>query len=141
MAGTVVFMAPEVVREGRNQCNEVTGYGRKCDVWSIGCVIIQMATGKLPWIGTNNEGLEDFQLVYKVCSQGVSLSVVLHIFHKSSASISESLYSSHHMHVHIYVCVHVCVCGHGWHRTTVVKLLMMCCTLQDRKSLKDNYCP
>ena len=25
------------------------GYGRKCDIWSIGCVIIQMATAKLPW--------------------------------------------------------------------------------------------
>jgi serine/threonine protein kinase len=58
MEGTVVFMAPEVVRGGGQK-----GYGRKCDVWSIGCILIQMATAKLPWVC--NE-MSNFHLIYKV---------------------------------------------------------------------------
>ena len=60
MEGTVVFMAPEVVRGGPE------GYGRKCDVWSIGCVLIQMVTAKLPW--NCDPSMSNFQLIYKVTS-------------------------------------------------------------------------
>mgnify|MGYP000930227281 CR=1 FL=1 len=38
-------MAPEVVLQ--------KNLGRYSDIWSIGCVIIEMATGKPPWSGTN----------------------------------------------------------------------------------------
>eukprot|EP00592_Proboscia_alata_P000860 CAMPEP_0194372086 /NCGR_PEP_ID=MMETSP0174-20130528/20384_1 /TAXON_ID=216777 /ORGANISM="Proboscia alata, Strain PI-D3" /LENGTH=996 /DNA_ID=CAMNT_0039150383 /DNA_START=634 /DNA_END=3621 /DNA_ORIENTATION=+ len=40
MKGTPYFMAPEVYEEK---------YGRKADIWSVGGVIIQMATGQPPW--------------------------------------------------------------------------------------------
>uniref|UniRef100_A0A1I8H7U3 Protein kinase domain-containing protein n=1 Tax=Macrostomum lignano TaxID=282301 RepID=A0A1I8H7U3_9PLAT len=41
LLGTIAFMAPEVLR-GEN-------YGRSCDIWSVGCVIIEMVTTKPPW--------------------------------------------------------------------------------------------
>ncbi|XP_043192717.1 mitogen-activated protein kinase kinase kinase 1-like isoform X2 [Amphibalanus amphitrite] len=41
LRGTVAFMAPEVLR-GQH-------YGRSCDVWSVGCCVIEMATGRPPW--------------------------------------------------------------------------------------------
>ncbi|KAF9255378.1 kinase-like protein [Marasmius fiardii PR-910] len=45
MRGTVFWMAPEVLspREG--------GYDAKIDIWSTGCVILEMWSGKRPWDG------------------------------------------------------------------------------------------
>jgi len=41
MKGSIPWMAPEVVKH--------TGYGRKADIWSFGCVMIEMATADSPW--------------------------------------------------------------------------------------------
>ena len=66
MEGTVAFMAPEVVRGGQvDETGANIGYGRKCDVWSIGCVVIQMLTAKPPWAGTFDRK-NKFQLIFKV---------------------------------------------------------------------------
>ena len=66
MEGTVAFMAPEVVRGGSSDdSSQPMGYGRKCDVWSIGCVIIQMATAKPPWVGSYDVR-NKYQLIFKV---------------------------------------------------------------------------
>lgn len=40
--GTQAYMAPEVFTK-----NHSDGHGRAVDVWSVGCVIIEMASGKV----------------------------------------------------------------------------------------------
>lgn len=43
--GTAVFMAPEVLIGGEHE--EMT---TSSDIWSVGCLLIEMTTGKLPWL-------------------------------------------------------------------------------------------
>jgi mitogen-activated protein kinase kinase kinase len=42
MQGSVFWMAPEVVRSE-------SGYSAKVDIWSLGCVVLEMFAGRRPW--------------------------------------------------------------------------------------------
>ncbi|XP_077981126.1 mitogen-activated protein kinase kinase kinase 1-like [Glandiceps talaboti] len=58
LLGTIAFMAPEVLR-GET-------YGRSCDMWSIGCCVVEMATTKPPW---NAGDLSNhLALIFKIAS-------------------------------------------------------------------------
>jgi len=44
MQGSVFWMAPEVVRPEKG-----LGYSAKVDIWSLGCVVLEMFAGRRPW--------------------------------------------------------------------------------------------
>ncbi|XP_048557215.1 mitogen-activated protein kinase kinase kinase 17-like [Triticum urartu] len=49
IGGTPAFMAPEVAR-GEEQ-------GPAADVWALGCMVVEMATGRAPWSGMDGNAL------------------------------------------------------------------------------------
>lgn len=55
MTGSLYWMAPEVVT------NAGQGYNSKIDLWSLGCVVLEMLSGARPW-----QGLEMMPIILKV---------------------------------------------------------------------------
>ncbi|KAF3291165.1 Suppressor of Sensor Kinase (SLN1) [Orbilia oligospora] len=49
MTGTPMYMSPEVIK-GENK-----GKHGSVDIWSLGCVVLEMATGRRPWANLDNE--------------------------------------------------------------------------------------
>ncbi|KAI1809438.1 MAP kinase [Poronia punctata] len=49
MTGTPMYMSPEVIK------GENPGHAGAVDVWSLGCVILEMVTGRRPWSNLDNE--------------------------------------------------------------------------------------
>lgn len=49
MTGTPMYMSPEVIK------GENPGKPGSVDIWSLGCVILEMATGRRPWANLDNE--------------------------------------------------------------------------------------
>ncbi|XP_076922138.1 mitogen-activated protein kinase kinase kinase 1-like [Bidens hawaiensis] len=49
--GTPFWMAPEVVNNRKNK-----GYGPAADIWSLGCTVLEMLTGQVPY--SNLEGMQ-----------------------------------------------------------------------------------
>ncbi|PHT99400.1 hypothetical protein BC332_31595 [Capsicum chinense] len=60
IGGTPMFMAPEVARGGEQ--------GRPGDIWSLGCTIIEMATGRSAWTNATNAA----SLLYQIAFSGES---------------------------------------------------------------------
>lgn len=53
LQGSVFWMAPEVVKQ--------TAHTRKADIWSVGCLVVEMLTGEHPWAQ-----LTQMQAIFKV---------------------------------------------------------------------------
>ena len=51
LTGTPMYMSPEVIK------NDVRGRHGAMDIWSMGCVILECATGRKPWSNLDNEWL------------------------------------------------------------------------------------
>ncbi|KAI0202382.1 hypothetical protein F4808DRAFT_74471 [Astrocystis sublimbata] len=49
MTGTPMYMSPEVIT------GDAPGHDGAVDVWSLGCVILEMVTGRRPWSNLDNE--------------------------------------------------------------------------------------
>ncbi|KAK1389051.1 Protein kinase domain-containing protein [Heracleum sosnowskyi] len=60
IGGTPMFMAPEVAR-GEEQ-------GFPADIWALGCIIIEMATGGFPWPNIS----DPMSILYKIAYSGKS---------------------------------------------------------------------
>ena len=56
LQGSVFWMAPEVVKQ--------TAYTQKADIWSVGCLVVEMLTGEHPWAQ-----LTQMQAIFKVNAQ------------------------------------------------------------------------
>eukprot|EP01017_Pseudomicrothorax_dubius_P011582 TRINITY_DN14363_c0_g1_i4.p1 TRINITY_DN14363_c0_g1~~TRINITY_DN14363_c0_g1_i4.p1 ORF type:complete len:374 (+),score=68.41 TRINITY_DN14363_c0_g1_i4:64-1185(+) len=54
LSGTVYWMAPEVIQQ--------KGHGRSADIWSLGCTVFEMLTGKPPWSEYSNQITAMYQI-------------------------------------------------------------------------------
>jgi mitogen-activated protein kinase kinase kinase 4 len=57
LVGTPAYMAPEMFTR-----NSIEGHGRSSDIWSIGCVVLEMLSGRRPWHDLENS----YQIMFKV---------------------------------------------------------------------------
>ncbi|XP_026074971.1 mitogen-activated protein kinase kinase kinase 1-like isoform X1 [Carassius auratus] len=69
LLGTIAFMAPEVLRGQQ--------YGRSCDVWSVGCAIIEMSCAKPPWNAEKHSN--HLALIFKIASTTTAPSIPPHL--------------------------------------------------------------
>ncbi|THU86090.1 kinase-like protein [Dendrothele bispora CBS 962.96] len=67
--GRVFWMAPEVI-----EIDPDKWYDEKLDIWSLGCVVMEMWTGVRPW-----NGLDDIPVMFKLAVEKVSPPLPEHI--------------------------------------------------------------
>ncbi|XP_025065907.1 mitogen-activated protein kinase kinase kinase 2 isoform X3 [Alligator sinensis] len=66
VTGTPYWMSPEVIRG--------EGYGRKADIWSVGCTVVEMLTEKPPWAE-----FEAMAAIFKIATQPTNPQLPPHV--------------------------------------------------------------
>lgn len=61
LTGTPMYMSPEIIKNDRR------GRRGAMDIWSLGCVVLEFATGKKPWSNLDNEWFVYFRLFAYQC--------------------------------------------------------------------------
>eukprot|EP01012_Entosiphon_sulcatum_P046967 TRINITY_DN6347_c0_g1_i1.p1 TRINITY_DN6347_c0_g1~~TRINITY_DN6347_c0_g1_i1.p1 ORF type:complete len:590 (+),score=66.32 TRINITY_DN6347_c0_g1_i1:901-2670(+) len=79
--GTPFWLAPEVLKGGEHQ--------KESDVWSVGCVVIEMATAYPPWRKYRN--LPRLQLIYKIASANEAPDIPGHLSPDAAEFVGQCL--------------------------------------------------
>ncbi|MEE6520580.1 hypothetical protein FKM82_018482, partial [Ascaphus truei] len=66
VTGTPYWMSPEVISG--------EGYGRKADIWSVGCTVVEMLTEKPPWAE-----FEAMAAIFKIATQSTNPQLPAHV--------------------------------------------------------------
>ncbi|KAM8933899.1 mitogen-activated protein kinase kinase kinase 2 [Pelodytes ibericus] len=66
VTGTPYWMSPEVISG--------EGYGRKADIWSVGCTVVEMLTEKPPWAE-----FEAMAAIFKIATQQTNPQLPAHV--------------------------------------------------------------
>ncbi|KFZ50170.1 Mitogen-activated protein kinase kinase kinase 2, partial [Podiceps cristatus] len=66
VTGTPYWMSPEVISG--------EGYGRKADIWSVGCTVVEMLTEKPPWAE-----FEAMAAIFKIATQPTNPQLPPHV--------------------------------------------------------------
>lgn len=82
LQGSVFWMAPEVVKQ--------TSYTRKADIWSLGCLVVEMMTGNHPF-----PDCSQLQAIFKIGGAKISPSVPEHASPEAKTFLSQTFEVEH----------------------------------------------
>lgn len=106
MQGSVFWMAPEVIR------SQGEGYSAKVDIWSLGCVVLEMFAGRRPWSKDEAVGA-----IYKIAN-GETPPIPEEVSAAVTVVALSFMWDCFSVYVYLPSCcaswVCVCVCVRAW---------------------------